>query len=95
MKGDPVGRLRDVLLDAFDSVLAPACATDSHSSGYDATLDTISTCKSALDDRLPEPEWHNNFGTAADFQVPAESGDLFQSWDWSTGSSSSGSSSDW
>jgi hypothetical protein len=31
-----------------------------------------------------EPEWHNAFGTAADYQVPAESCSSYMSDDWTS-----------
>ncbi len=75
--------LRDAINACVDFLTAPACAFDSHS---------VACCE--------EPggvgasgqqsfEWHNNFGTAADFQVPAEADQPFNSWDWS-GSSAGG-----
>lgn len=32
-----------------------------------------------------ESDWHSNYGTQADYQIPAESGNAFESNDWSTG----------
>lgn len=75
-----MSKLRDVLNACIDHVLAPECAFDRHSAG---------SCEN------PSPgsnlgqqsfEWHNNFGTAADYQVPAESDNLYESWDWSSSS---------
>ena len=37
-------------------------------------------------DSSASAEWHNGFGTAADYQVPAEQYDNFQSNDWSSAS---------
>lgn len=37
-----------------------------------------------------EPEWHNAFGTAADYQVPAESCNAFSSADWTSSASDIG-----
>jgi hypothetical protein len=37
-----------------------------------------------------EFSWHNAWGTTADFQIPAESENLFKSNDWSTDCSGSG-----
>lgn len=61
----------EFLSATLDSIFAPASAHDSSSS------DHISTPSD------PSYEWHNNFGTAADYQVPAESVNTFSSNDWS------------
>lgn len=45
--------------------------------GFGSSMDGGSGCGMGDD-------WHNNWGTSADFEVPASSGDAFQSWDWST-----------
>ena len=62
----------------LDAMLAPACAdvhTEITSSSLHSSIDTSTDS---------EPSWHNGFGTQADYQSPAESGDLFQSNDWSS-----------
>lgn len=78
-----MSKFRDVLTACIDHVLAPECAFDRYSMG---------SCEnpSASAGGQQSFEWHNNFGTAADYQVPAESDNLFESWDWSSGSGSGG-----
>ena len=69
--------LFSLLSSAFDEMFAPACAFDPASSGH-------------CPDLMPTVEFHNNFGTLNDFQVPAESDYVFPSsgTDFSTVSSS-------
>lgn len=70
-----------VVVHAFDTVFAPAGAFDAHSDAHCADL-----APTPRDE--PEAAWHNAWGTAADYQVPAESGNSWQSNGWS-------GSSDW
>ena len=74
-----MSRLRDVLTACIDHVLAPECAFDRYSLG---SCESPSTAASLGQQSF---EWHNNFGTAADYQVPAESDSSCVSWDWSSG----------
>jgi len=50
--------------DVLDDVFAPSSAFDSHSDVHDSSFSA---------DTEREVAWHNDFGTAADYQVPAES----------------------
>lgn len=74
----------------FDAVFAPSCAFDSHSSAHDSSFgSTSSDSYSNTFNSESGPDWHNNWGTQADYQTPAESGNLFSSDDWSSGCGSS------
>lgn len=42
-------------------------------------FEVLSDLATAAFDAMPSPEWHNAFGTLADYQVPAE--DPFSSFD--------------
>ena len=72
----------------FDSIFAPAGTDDvidAHASTPMYGEDGVS-CGSGLsagDGAGTGPDWHNNWDTSADFQVPAESGNETHSWDWS------------
>lgn len=73
--------IREFLSACMDEVFAPAGALDESSSGGYEGCDYP---------EVPGPcdggDWHNNFGTAADYQVPAESDYSFSdSFDWSAG----------
>lgn len=67
------------LTSAIDSLLAPASASDSHSVGHDEQLSSPA-------------DWSNNYGTAANHQVPAEEYSAVQSWDWADNSFDTGDS---
>jgi hypothetical protein len=67
------------LIDALDQMLAPAGAFDSCSS-----ICCENPPAMPIQDSMPSVEFHNAFGTAADYQLPAESGNLFTSNDWSS-----------
>lgn len=84
-----MSRFREVLTACMDHLLAPSCAFDTASDGC---CDTPSSAASLGQQTF---EWHNNFGTAADFQVPAEDHETFKSWDWSTMPSPTSSSDPW
>lgn len=77
----------DFLANTFDSIFAPASAFDTHSDAH--TPDIGGSLHTSMMDTTGGADWHNNWGTAADFQVPAETGNLFSSSDWSS------SGSDW
>ncbi len=70
--------VRQLFVDIYDSMMEPS----SSQSGIDHH-----PCTPMAGYESGTPDWHNNFGTAADFQVPAEADAAFQSWDWSTWSS--------
>lgn len=63
------GFFESMLSRIFDVETAPACAQDPCSVG--AAPDLAGSGYSYSQ----EPEWHNNYGTAADYQVPAETFD--------------------
>lgn len=71
--------------ELWDSVFSPASASDTHSADFGGSSMSESHMASTS-----EPDWTNNFGTACDFQTPAESDNAFQSDDWSTFDSGSG-----
>ena len=85
-----------LLSDIADVMFAPSCAFDSHSNGHDATFTSRSSdsCGSAFNPDTGA-DWHNQWGTQADYQTPAESGDLFASNDWSSGCGGSICGNDW
>lgn len=64
----------DSITSLFDVALAPSCAQDPAS---DAAAGNGA-------------EWHNNFGTAAEFQVPAEADYAYPSIESSCGWNSGG-----
>lgn len=71
--------LKDLLSVCADHFTAPA-----ESFGFSSPV----SCEpySGLDSSSQSGvDWHNNFGTAADYQVPAEAFNDFQSWDWTGG----------
>lgn len=76
--------------ELWDSVFSPASASDTHSTDFGGG--SMSESNQAHDSATGD--WTNNFGTACDFQTPAESGSAFQSDDWSTFDSGS-SFNDW
>lgn len=80
-----------LLADALDCVLAPAGALDTHSSAYCESVTTTTTTV----ETGTSPDWHNHWGTAADYQVPAESANAFSSHDWGSGCGSSSFGNDW
>ena len=86
----------NLLSDALDMMFAPSCALDSHSSGHDSTLSSISSdsCGSTFNSDSGA-DWHNSWGTQADYQSPAESGNMFSSNDWSSGCGGSTFGNDW
>lgn len=74
----------DWLNSCIDSICGPSGlsdpASDIHSTPLQSTVrndDTVS--------------FHNHFGTSADYQQPAESGNFFQSDDWTSSGSNFGS----
>lgn len=76
--------------ELWDSVFSPASASDMHSADFGGS--GMSESHSA--NESVTSDWTNNFGTACDFQTPAESSSAFQSDDWST-FDSGGSFNDW
>lgn len=67
--------ISDFFKACVDAVLAPSSVHDSSSS--------VSGMESSRDNGASGSDWHNEWGTAADHQVPAER-DSFASRDWSS-----------
>lgn len=85
-----MGVLSDFLLDVFNATTGANDSITHESFGNSEGLSGSSSISNPTDD----PQWHNNFGTGADYQVPAESS-MFDSNDWSSSSDSSWSGSSW
>lgn len=81
----------------LDAVLAPAA--DAGATEVFGDSSAMSSTDFTTGPDLNNPEWHNGFGTMADYQVPAESSSLFSSSDWSSldtgGAWTSTSSTEW
>lgn len=62
--------LRNILNACIDHVLAPECAFDRHSDGY-AFGGAPGSAVHGQGELFPqhEPQWHNNWGTAPDYQA--------------------------
>lgn len=72
--------LQQLFVDIYDSLMEPgtnALGIDHH------------PC-TPMAGSMSESDWHNNWGTAADYQVPAESDAALESWDWSSYGGSAG-----
>lgn len=79
----------------FDAVFAPSCAFDLHSSAHDSTFSSTGNDSGSPFNTDSGADWHNHWGTQADYQSPAESGNLFSSDDWSSGCGGSTFGNDW
>lgn len=74
-----MGKLRDILNACIDHVLAPECAFDRCSNGYAGSATSAARLGQTELFPMHEPDWHNNWGTAVDFQALNDNLSLVQS----------------